>query len=169
MDIILVNEDDAVLGSSDKKTVHEKGLCHRAFSVFVIRQGNTEPELLLQQRHGDKYHCGHLWTNTCCSHPRPGEDTLAAGERRLKEELGFSCVLHEVGVFHYIAHFANGLTENEVDHVLVGHYGGEPIDYNKKEIADIEWKTFNAILEDYDTAPHKYTPWFMEAFRLLYK
>ncbi|MHA7841257.1 MAG: isopentenyl-diphosphate Delta-isomerase [Gammaproteobacteria bacterium] len=165
--IILVNENDEVIGSSNKQTTHEQGLCHRAFSVFILRQGESELEVLLQQRHHGKYHCGGLWTNTCCSHPRPGESTLAAGQRRLNEELGFSCVLHEIGVFHYIAHFDNGLTENEIDHVLVGHYNNEPIQCNEKEISNIEWKTFKAINEDYEASPEKYTPWFMKAFQLL--
>lgn len=165
--IILVNDQDEVIGSSDKQTVHEEGLCHRAFSVFVIRKRKKEWETLLQQRHPLKHHCGNLWTNSCCSHPYPGETTIAGGERRLQEELGFSCKLTEIGVFHYIAHFSNGLIENEVDHVLIGYYDEETIPYNPLEVKQVQWQPSSAILADYNANPTNYTPWFMQAFKLV--
>src|SRR5689334_9028970 len=118
--VILVDEQDNPLGFAEKLTAHQQGLCHRAFSVFVLRK-NPEWEILLQQRAQDKYHSPNLWTNTCCSHPLPGETIQSAAERRLKEECGISLPLTIIGRFHYIAELDNGLTENEVDYVLLGH------------------------------------------------
>lgn len=114
--VILVNEQDEVLGVMEKMEAHEKALLHRAFSVFIF---NDKHELLLQQRAFSKYHSGGLWTNTCCSHPRPGESTEAAAIRRLKEEMGFTANLEKAFSFTYKAHFENGLTEHEFDHGLL--------------------------------------------------
>ena len=121
--VILVDQTDQEIGIAEKLAAHLENRCHRAFSIFIFRYLNhpeQSPELLLQQRAFDKYHSGGLWTNTCCSHPRPGEAVLAAGERRLQEEFGIPASLRALGWFHYIAKFDNGLTENEVDHVLLG-------------------------------------------------
>ncbi|MEK7619489.1 MAG: isopentenyl-diphosphate Delta-isomerase, partial [Patescibacteria group bacterium] len=123
---ILVDETDHEIGTEEKMATHERGLLHRAFSVFVF---NASGELLLQQRAFEKYHSAGLWTNTCCSHPRPGEETLAAAYRRLQEEMGFDCPLNEMFTFRYLAPFPNGLTENEVDHVFFGMYDG-PVNPN---------------------------------------
>src|SRR5689334_15327319 len=118
--VILVDENDNPIGSAEKLAAHEQGgQRHRAFSVFIFRK-RDELEVLLQQRASHKYHCPDLWTNTCCSHPQPGETITQAGERRLQEEMGIATPLTWVGKFHYIAHFDNGLSENEIDHVLVG-------------------------------------------------
>src|ERR1700761_5488546 len=106
-DVILVSKDDTVIGTMDKLTAHETGELHRAFSVFIF---NSKGELLLQQRSYDKYHSGGLWTNTCCSHPKPGEETLAAAHRRIKEEMGMECELINVFSFTYLAKLENGLT-----------------------------------------------------------
>ena len=122
--VILVNKDDEQLGLMAKMEAHEKGILHRAFSVFVF---NKEGELLLQQRALDKYHSPGLWTNTCCSHQRDGESNIEAGKRRLHEEMGFDCELKELFSFLYKASFDNGLTEHELDHVMMGHYDEDPV------------------------------------------
>ena len=115
--LILVDEKDNELGSMEKLQVHEKGLLHRAFSVFIF---NTKGELLLQQRASEKYHSPNLWTNTCCSHPRTGEKTTNAVERRLMEEMGMQCDTTFQFQFLYKAYFDNGLIEHELDHVYFG-------------------------------------------------
>ncbi|OGT31900.1 MAG: isopentenyl-diphosphate delta-isomerase [Gammaproteobacteria bacterium RIFCSPHIGHO2_12_FULL_35_23] len=162
-DIILVDEDDQETGSESKLIVHQRALRHRAFSVFVFKKNEGQLELLLQQRHSDKYHCGGLWTNTCCGHPRPGEEVAAAGMRRLFEETGLKLDLQHKGVFHYIAKFDNGLTENEVDHVLVGWYSGEFIHPDPHEIATLNWLSVVAIQQELIEKPEQYTPWFAQA------
>ena len=131
MDIILVNEEDVQVGTMEKMEVHERGLLHRAFSVFIF---NKAGEMLLQQRALSKYHSGGLWTNACCSHPRPGEKTEDAAARRLFEELGFGTELRFAFSFTYKAAFDNGLTEHEFDHVFVGHFDG-PLRPDPKEVA----------------------------------
>src|SRR5688572_11691767 len=105
--VILVDADDQVIGSAEKLKAHERQLCHRGFSIFIYRKRRATTELLLQQRAASKYHCPLLWTNTCCSHPRPDEDMLITATRRLQEEMGISTSLTHVGKFHYIAHFTN--------------------------------------------------------------
>lgn len=152
---ILVDESDIQIGTEEKIKTHEKGLLHRAFSVFVF---NAAGELLLQQRALTKYHSGGLWTNTCCSHPRPGEETLAAAHRRLKEEMGFDCPLEEVFTFRYIAPFGNGLTENEYDHVLFGAWEGE-FQPNPDEVAATRWVNLNALKEELGQRPEEYSAW----------
>src|SRR5687767_9845264 len=120
--VILVNENDEQLGVMDKMEAHHKGVLHRAFSIFIF---NTKGEMLLQQRAEHKYHSGGLWTNACCSHPAPGEETNDAAERRLQEEMGFSTSLVKVLDFTYRAEFDNGLVEHEFDHVYLGLYNGD--------------------------------------------
>ena len=117
--MILVNERDEPLGSMEKMEAHRKGALHRAFSVFIF---NSRGEMLLQQRALKKYHSGGLWTNACCSHPRPGETNEAAALRRLREEMGFDTSLQQIFSFTYRASFNNGLTEHEYDHVFAGIY-----------------------------------------------
>jgi len=130
--VVLVNEKDEKIGLMPKMEAHEKGLLHRAFSVFVF---NDKNELMLQQRAFDKYHSPGLWTNTCCSHQRDGESNIEAGKRRLNEEMGFVTDLSEVISFIYKAPFDNGLTEHEYDHIMVGYYNGLPI-INPAEVAN---------------------------------
>src|SRR3990167_1504236 len=108
--VILVDENDTAIGTAEKLAAHEQNLLHRAFSIFIFRD-SPQRELLLQQRALGKYHSPGLWTNTCCSHPRPGEAILEAGKRRLQEELGLTSELSDLGWFHYNAHFPNGLSE----------------------------------------------------------
>lgn len=158
--VILVNEKDEPVGTMEKLEAHQKGLLHRAFSVFVV---NSQEQLLLQQRASDKYHSGGLWTNTCCSHPLPGEDTPAAAHRRLAEEMGFDCPLEEIFSFTYRAEFDNGLTEYEFDHVLFGTYDG-PVAADAAEVQAHRFLSLNEIREELVNSPGLYTHWFHIAF-----
>ncbi len=155
-EVILVNEQDQVLGSMEKIRAHRDALLHRAFSVFIF---NKRGALLLQQRANEKYHSPGLWTNTCCSHPAPGEDTLEAAQRRLREEMGFSVPLTHAFSFVYKAAFDNGLTEHEYDHVFVGEYEGEVVP-NAGEVRDYCYKMPAQIKEEISSHPHLYTEWF---------
>jgi isopentenyl-diphosphate delta-isomerase len=159
-EVILVNEYDVPLGSMEKMEAHRKALLHRAFSVFIF---NLKGEMLLQQRAAQKYHSAGLWTNACCSHPRPGEDTRAAAVRRLREELGFTTDLEKVFDFTYKSEFGNGLTEFEFDHVFVGTYD-EPVFPNSEEVSDYCFKTLDEIGTSLETDPRSYTSWFHLAF-----
>jgi isopentenyl-diphosphate delta-isomerase len=158
--VILVNEHDEEIGAMEKMQAHEKGLLHRAFSVFIF---NAEGQMLLQQRAARKYHSPNLWTNACCSHPRPGETTLQAAQRRLQEELGFDTELQEVFEFTYNAPFDNGLTEHEFDHVYTGTYDSV-IKPNINEVVDYCYKSMEDIQQSLESHPHKYTVWFAIAF-----
>lgn len=162
--VILVNENDEQLGLMPKMEAHEKALLHRAFSVFVF---NDSGELLLQQRAASKYHSPLLWTNTCCSHQRDGESNLEAGKRRLQEEMGFVCELKELFSFVYKAPFDNGLTEHELDHVMVGQYNGTP-EINPDEVESYKWMRIEAVKDDIHTSPHQYTAWFKIIFDRYY-
>lgn len=161
--VVLVNHNDEALGTETKLKAHQLGKLHRAFSVFVFYNHNDELQLLLQQRHADKYHSGSLWTNTCCSHPRPDEDIIAAGERRLKEEVGMNVTLTKAGDFQYRAEFKNGLIEHEYDHVLVGITNSKVVEFNKVEVSAIRWITIIDLINDLTRHPKKYTPWFKQA------
>lgn len=158
--VILVDTNDNKIGLMNKMEAHEKALLHRAFSVFIF---NDKGELMLQQRAFDKYHCGGLWTNTCCSHQRDGETTLEAANRRLREEMGFETNLEEKFSFIYKAPFDNGLTEHELDHVLIGYYEKDPI-LNEKEAASWKWVAINELEIDIVSKPEDYTPWFKIIF-----
>ncbi len=160
-EVILVNEQDKQLGLMPKMEAHKKALLHRAFSVFVFNKKN---ELLLQQRAKEKYHSPELWTNTCCSHQRNGETNLEAGKRRLYEEMGFVCDLKEVFWFVYKAPFDNGLTEHELDHVMVGYYDEDPV-INREEVENFQWMTMDDVKNDIRKHPEKYTEWFKIIFR----
>jgi len=162
--VILVNEQDERLGLMPKMEAHEKALLHRAFSVFIF---NNNGELLLQQRAKNKYHSPELWTNTCCSHQRDGESNTEAGKRRLREEMGFACNIKEVFWFMYKAPFDNGLTEHELDHVMVGYYNDDPI-INKKEVESFQWMKMEDVKNDMDQNPEKYTEWFKIIFKESY-
>jgi len=159
--VVLVSETDDQLGLMGKLEAHEKGVLHRAFSVFIF---NKSGELLLQQRALDKYHSPGLWTNTCCSHQRDGESSIQAGKRRLMEEMGFTCDLEEVFWFIYKADFDNGLTEHELDHVMVGYYDAEPL-VNKEEVASFKWMSLKDVKDDISRNPDRYTEWFKIIFK----
>ena len=163
--VILVNEKDEQLGLMPKMEAHEKALLHRAFSVFTF---NRKGELLLQQRAASKYHSPLLWTNTCCSHQRNGESNIEAGERRLQEEMGFVCDLKEVFSFVYKAPFDNGLTEHELDHVMVGVFNENPV-INRDEVESFKWMALEDVKNDMENHPEIYTAWFRIIFDRYYK
>jgi len=160
MDVILVNENDVPVGTMEKLVVHQKALLHRAFSIFIF---NSKGEMLLQQRAKDKYHSASLWTNACCSHPEPGQDTLVAATKRLQEEMGFTTPLKKAFDFIYKAPFDNGLTEHELDHVFIGIHDNEIIAC-KKEVSDYCYISTNEIKTSLQSHPQKYTEWFKIAF-----
>lgn len=153
--VILVDEDDVSTGQMGKMEAHEKGLLHRAFSVFIF---NSKNELLLQQRALSKYHSGGLWTNTCCSHPRLGETNMQAAKRRLNEEMGMDCELNYLFKFTYKATFEDGLTEHEVDHVFFGASDELP-SINKEEVETFKYVDLEALARDIKINPGIYTPW----------
>ncbi|WP_348822849.1 isopentenyl-diphosphate Delta-isomerase [Flavobacterium aestuarii] len=162
--VILVNELDEQIGLMPKLEAHEKAILHRAFSVFVL---NDKSEIMLQQRAHQKYHSPLLWTNTCCSHQREGETNIQAGNRRLYEEMGFNTELKELFHFIYKAPFDNGLTEHELDHVMIGYYNGEP-EINKDEVEAWKWMKIDDIQNDMMENPKDYTVWFKIIFDEFY-
>ncbi|MCB0462276.1 MAG: isopentenyl-diphosphate Delta-isomerase [Flavobacteriaceae bacterium] len=162
--VILVNENDEQIGLMPKMEAHEKALLHRAFSVFIF---NDKNELMLQQRALSKYHSPGLWTNTCCSHQREGESNIEAGKRRLQEEMGFVTELKETISFIYKAPFDNGLTEHELDHIMVGHYDKDP-NINKDEVESWKWMDLEDVKVDMTLHPEKYTAWFKIIFDKFY-
>ena len=163
--VILVDNNDNQIGLMPKLEAHEKGVLHRAFSVFIF---NNHGELMLQRRALTKYHSPGLWTNTCCSHQRDGESNISSGKRRLKEEMGFDTELFEKTSFIYKAKFDNGLIEHEFDHVLVGSYNHSPI-INSIEVDSWKWMSLENIKKDINDHPDKYTAWFKIIFEKYYK
>ncbi|MDJ0644614.1 MAG: isopentenyl-diphosphate Delta-isomerase [Flavobacteriaceae bacterium] len=163
--VILVNDKDEQIGLMPKLEAHKRALLHRAFSVFVF---NKKGELLLQQRAAHKYHSPLLWTNTCCSHQRNGETNIEAGTRRLQEEMGFVCDLKEIFSFIYKAPFDNGLTEHELDHVMVGTYDDDPA-INTDEVEGFKWMSLDEVKEDIQSQPEIYTEWFKIIFNEYYQ
>jgi isopentenyl-diphosphate delta-isomerase len=162
--VILVNEKDEPIGLMPKMEAHEKAVLHRAFSVFVL---NSKNEIMLQQRAHHKYHSPLLWTNTCCSHQREGETNIQAGSRRLFEEMGFQTDLKELFHFIYKAPFDNGLTEHELDHVMIGYYNDAP-SINPEEVEDWKWMPIEAVKSDIQNNPDLYTIWFKIIFDQFY-
>lgn len=162
--VILVNKEDQQIGLMPKLEAHEKAVLHRAFSVFVL---NSKNEIMLQQRAQHKYHSPLLWTNTCCSHQREGETNIQAGTRRLFEEMGFKTDLKELFHFIYKAPFDNGLTEHELDHVMIGYYDKNP-EINPEEAADWKWMNIEEVKSDMLLNPEIYTVWFKIIFDEFY-
>lgn len=162
--VILVDQFDVQIGTMPKMEAHEKGVLHRAFSVFIM---NSKGETMLQQRAASKYHSPLLWTNTCCSHQREGETNIEAGKRRLLEEMGFVTELEELFSFIYKAPFDNGLTEHELDHVMMGWYDQNP-SINSDEVANWKWMHPGIIKADIEDNPHNYTVWFKIIFEKFY-
>jgi len=168
--VILVDLQDVPLGAAEKLKAHQEGWCHRAFSVFIYRRGDGQSiEFLLHQRAAGKYHTPNLWTNTCCSHPRPEEETSAAAHRRLREEMGIVSRLHWVGQFHYIAKLEMGLVENEVDHVFVGTLNEWIEKPDLHEVQAYRWVGLQEIQKELSTSPAQFTPWFQQALSIAIK
>ncbi|NKB46683.1 MAG: isopentenyl-diphosphate Delta-isomerase [Legionellales bacterium] len=163
--VILVDEQDQAIGTAEKLAAHQQALLHRAFSIFIFHLGEQGYECLLQQRQLDKYHSGGLWTNTCCSHPAPDETVLAAAQRRLMEEMGMVAELVEIGCFHYTAALDNQLTENEMDHVLVGLVEDKTVQPNPTEAMSHRWLTLAELSTELDRHPHQFTAWFAQAWQ----
>lgn len=163
-EVILVTPEDKVRGTMPKMEAHEKAELHRAFSVFVL---NDKGQTMLQQRAAHKYHSPLLWTNTCCSHQRMGETNVEAGKRRLMEEMGFETELQDLFSFIYKAPFDNGLTEHELDHVLLGYYEQAP-EPNPEEVAAWKWMELDAVRDDLKAHPERYTAWFRIVFDRFY-
>ncbi|MDP2422954.1 MAG: isopentenyl-diphosphate Delta-isomerase [Bacteroidales bacterium] len=154
--VILVDSNDKPFGTEEKIRAHELALLHRAFSVFVF---NHKGEMMLQRRSLNKYHSPGLWSNSCCSHPRPGKDTLAEAHRRLIEEMGFDCDLQWKLSFIYKAPFDNGLTEHEFDHVFFGTYDEDPV-LNPGEVAEWKWIGMEDLMSEVIKNPQDFTVWF---------
>lgn len=163
--VILVDEQDNELGTMDKMQAHQLPALHRAFSVFIF---NNKNEMLLQQRAAGKYHSAGLWTNACCSHPLPGEETINAAKRRLKEEMGFETPVEKAFSFVYKAVVDNGLSEHEYDHVFVGFYNG-PVHPDPDEVSHYRFLSMDAIGEMLGQHPGRFTVWFQLAFSRISK
>jgi isopentenyl-diphosphate Delta-isomerase len=159
--VVLVDKNNKKIGVEEKIKAHKTGKLHRAFSIFIF---NSKGEVLLQQRAKTKYHSGGLWSNTVCSHPRPGETYSKATHRRLKEEMGFDCKLKKLFCFIYNAGFKNGLSENEYDCVFTGRFDGVPRP-NKKEVMDFKWISVKDLKKDIKKHPNKYSVWLKIAFK----
>ena len=159
-EVILVNEQDQQIGIMEKMAAHIVPRLHRAFSIFIF---NSNGELLLQQRAFSKYHSPGLWTNTCCSHPRNGETMEQATSRRLMEEMGMNCDMHEVFTFIYKAPVGLGLIEHEFDHVFFGESDDTPV-INTDEVAAWKYMNLDDIAEDMKAHPECYTEWFKISF-----
>jgi isopentenyl-diphosphate delta-isomerase len=157
--VVLVDERDRTVGSEEKLRAHRDGRLHRAFSIFVF---NPRQELLLQRRALSKYHSGGLWSNTCCGHPRLGEQTKAAARRRLREEMGFACDLEESFSFLYRAELDDRIIEHEIDHVFIGNFSGEP-DPNPQEVAEFQWLGLDELRHAIKAQPEAFTCWMRVA------
>jgi len=153
--VILVDESDREIGSEEKLEAHRQGKLHRAFSIFVF---NPDGQILLQKRSKKKYHSDGLWTNTCCSHPRPGIPIEQEAQRRLKQEMGFECDLQWTFNFTYRVQFPNNLIENEIDHVFIGRYDGAPKP-DPEEVQDWKWMDLEALINDVKQNPNIYSYW----------
>ena len=156
--VIVVNTFDEPIGLMEKLEAHQKGVLHRAFSVLIF---NTKGEMLIHQRAKDKYHCGGLWTNACCSHPREHETLIEAANRRLQEEMGFQTPLTKMGSFIYKAEFKNGLTEHEFDHLFVGEFNENPSP-NPDEVMDWKYISLADLKNEIQKNPEDFTFWFKE-------
>jgi isopentenyl-diphosphate Delta-isomerase len=162
--VVLVDEKDNDIGVMEKIEAHQKGLLHRAFSVFIF---NDNQELLIQQRAITKYHSAGLWTNTCCSHPRPNETIKDAANRRLFEEMGMSCDLTIKTHFIYKTSFENGLMEHELDYVLLGNTNQNPV-INKEEVENFKWISISDVKKHINSHPDLYTSWFKIAMEKVF-
>ena len=158
--VVLVDENDHEIGTMEKQAAHVTPHLHRAFSIFLF---NSKGELLMQQRALSKYHSPGLWTNTCCSHPRDGETLTEATSRRLMEEMGMTCEMHEVYTFIYKAPVGQGLTEHEFDHVWIGRSDETP-QINREEVESWKYMSLSDLKVDIQLHPELYTEWFKITF-----
>ncbi|WKZ58364.1 MAG: isopentenyl-diphosphate Delta-isomerase [Cyclobacteriaceae bacterium] len=154
--VILVDEHDRAIGTMEKMEAHQKGVLHRAFSVLLF---NSKGELLIQKRSAGKYHSAGLWTNTCCSHPRPEETLSDAATRRLQEEMGIKVDVELLYTFIYKVNLDGGLIEHELDHVLIGHFEGEP-ELNRNEASDWRYASIAQLKHEMQENPGEFTHWF---------
>jgi isopentenyl-diphosphate delta-isomerase len=157
--VVLVDRNDREIGTEEKLRAHEAGALHRAISVFVF---DSHGRVLLQRRARQKYHSAGKWSNTCCSHPRPGESPVDAAHRRLGEEMGIDCALTPAFSFIYRAELDRGLIEHELDHVFVGTFTGAPKP-DAREVASWGWMPMLALIADCATVPEEYTAWLPTA------
>ena len=153
--VLEVNEQDEIIGRQEKLYAHQKGILHRAFSIFTF---NSKGELLLQQRANEKYHCGGLWTNTCCSHPVSENDTITDAHKRLQQEMGFDCELSFIEKFLYKAELDNGLIEHELDYIYNGYYDGL-VDFNPAEVQATRYISWSDLQTELKERPEQFTPW----------
>lgn len=165
--VILVDTHDTPIGTAEKLSAHQQGQLHRAFSVCIVRQQQGVWQVLLQQRALTKYHSGGLWTNACCSHPRPAETILMAAHRRLQEEMGIQAELDEIGSFIYKAVLDHGLTEHEFDHVLLGVFTEEAIPVNPEEVMAYRWVDFPTLQQQIAEQPATFTAWLPQVLALV--
>jgi isopentenyl-diphosphate delta-isomerase len=154
-EVVLVDKKDNQVGTGEKLKIYQEGKLHRCFSIFIF---NSKGELLLQKRAKGKYHSGGLWSNACCSHPRPNQDLKNEAKRRLKEEMGIECDLREIFSFIYKKDFGN-LVEHEFDHVFIGKSDANPKP-NPEEAEDWKWIRPEDLRQDVKENPQKYTFWF---------
>ncbi len=157
--VVLVDDQDHEVGTAEKLDAHRSGTLHRAFSIFVL---NRRGQVLMQRRASAKYHSPGLWSNTCCGHPRPGEATIVAASRRLREEMGLHCALRHVGQFVYRAELDGGLIEHELDHVFVGTFEGEPV-ANPIEVGEWKWVDRHDLDRALADSPTAFTAWLRPA------
>lgn len=159
-EVVLVDDMDNIAGRMEKLEAHRQGALHRAFSVFIF---NRQGELLLQKRAAGKYHSAGLWSNTCCGHPRPGEQILSAAARRLFEEMGIDCTLYYVFKFAYFARLSETMAEHEIDAVFFGISDALPI-VNPDEAAEYGYVGMLELEQDLAENPEKYTKWLQICF-----
>lgn len=164
-EVILVDKNDRQIGTAGKMEAHHKGLLHRAVSVFIV---NSRGEWILQKRAHDKYHSNGLWTNTCCTHPNPGETVEDSAQRRLMEEMGIKCDLIKLFTFIYREKLDRELTEHELDHVFLGITDNLPV-INTQEVEEWEAVSYNDLHDDIRKNPSDYTFWFREIYERVHE
>lgn len=163
-EIAIVDKNDKIIGYKEKMLVHREGIMHRAFSVLIL---NEKREILLQRRAFEKYHSPGLWTNACCSHQRENETIEEAAKRRIQEELGIKNIdISEEFIFYYKCKFDNDLYENEIDHVYIGFYNEEVKSFNKDEVCETKWVSYNDLKKEIDENPMNFTIWFKKIMEL---
>lgn len=163
--VILVNPEDYPIGKMEKLEAHKKGALHRAFSIFLF---NDQHELLLQKRASNKYHSSNLWTNTCCSHPAPGEHITTSAQNRLVDEMGITTSLTSLFSFTYKTEFDDGLIEHELDHILIGIFNANPLP-NPAEVSDWRYASLKQISNEIKENPEAYTFWFKEIYKRVFR